>query len=165
MSYIYPILLTIPCIWFTIVIVEKIKKKFLVVNKYRQSDIHKALKPFYFTKEENINKQTQINKMLEKNSINVIIVDNKAYWVFKNAFYTADFINGDVDGLEDEEIQKADAFIDRIRQQHGKGHITVDNDEYEEDFGKCQITGLGGNRSLFKYVIMEPIEEDEEEDF
>lgn len=97
MSYIYPILLTIPCIWFTIVIVEKIKKKFLVVNKYRQSDIHKALKPFYFTKEENINKQTQINKMLEKNSINVIIVDNKAYWVFKNAFYTADFINGDVD--------------------------------------------------------------------
>jgi len=109
-------------------------------NKKNKSILNKLVK--YYTESNNDDIQDNV-------------VEFKALSVF--APY---FINGDVDGLEDDEIQKADAFIDRIRQQHGKGHITVDSDEYEEDFGKCEITGLGGNRSLFKYVIMEPIEED-----
>jgi len=97
MEYIVPVLLTLLCFYSIIVVIKKIEKRVLKVNTYRQSDIHKMLKPLYSKTTKQVNKKTQIDKMLEKNSVNVMIVDDQAYWVFQNVFYTADFINGDVD--------------------------------------------------------------------
>lgn len=97
MEYLFPVLLTFIAISFTIVVLKKAEKKVLKNNEYRQSDIHKIIKPFISSETINANKQTQMDKMLEKNSVSVMIMDNKAYWVFQNVFYTADFVDGDVD--------------------------------------------------------------------
>lgn len=97
MEYLFPVLLTFIAISLTIVVLKKAEKKILKSNEYRQSDIHKKLKPFLFAETINSNKQTQMDKMLEKNSVSVMIMDNKAYWVFQNVFYTADFVDGNVD--------------------------------------------------------------------
>lgn len=43
-------------------------------------------------------RQSQIEKIIDKQSVNVAIVDNKAYWVYNNTFYSADVnINGQID--------------------------------------------------------------------
>jgi hypothetical protein len=42
-------------------------------------------------------KETQSRKHEERTKIRVIIVDNQAYWVKDNVFYTADMVHGDVD--------------------------------------------------------------------
>ena len=97
MEYIFPMLLTLIALYSIIIVLKQIEKKFLKVSQYRQSDIHKMIKTFSSTTKQKVNKKTQMDKMLEENSVNVMIMDDKAYWVFKNVFYMADFVNGDVD--------------------------------------------------------------------
>lgn len=48
-------------------------------------------------KMKNQNKTSQIQKLLDKQSVNVAIVNNKAYWVFENTFYMANVSNGQID--------------------------------------------------------------------
>lgn len=97
MEYFFPLLLTLLALYSIIIVVKKIEKRVLKLKQYRQSDIRRILKPFFVSEVRSVNKKTQMDKMLEQNSINVMIVDDRAYWVFKNVFYTADFVNGDVD--------------------------------------------------------------------
>lgn len=97
MEYLFPMLLTLLSLYSIIVVGKKIEKRILKNTGYRQSDIHNVLKTFFPIDKKNITKKTQMDEMLEKNSVNVMIMDDKAYWVFKNVFYTADFVNGDVD--------------------------------------------------------------------
>jgi GTP-binding protein EngB required for normal cell division len=42
-----------------------------------------------FQKQKNKKKKSQMQKLLDQNSISVAIVNNKAYWVKDNNFYTA----------------------------------------------------------------------------
>jgi hypothetical protein len=42
-------------------------------------------------------KQTQMEKIRKKNIIRVAIVENKAYFVHENTFYTASLVDGEVD--------------------------------------------------------------------
>lgn len=97
MEYLIPLLLTSLALYSTIKLVKKLEKRVLRGNGYRQSDIHQIIKPIISRTRESVNKKTQMDKMLEENSVNVMIVDDKAYWVNNNVFYTADFVNGDVD--------------------------------------------------------------------
>lgn len=60
---------------------------------------------------------SQSEKHAEKNSIKVIFVDEKAYWVTNNVFYCADAANGNVDTesaepINTENMSKAD--IDKL---------------------------------------------------
>ena len=48
-------------------------------------------------KMKNQNKTSQIQKLLDKQSVNVAIVNNKAYWVFENTFYMANVSDGQID--------------------------------------------------------------------
>lgn len=66
--------------------------------KYTQSGIHEIIKNFipsnFFDKPK---KLSQAKKHAEKNTIKVLFVGDKAYWVANNIFYAADVFNGDVD--------------------------------------------------------------------
>ena len=42
-----------------------------------------------FPKLKNKKKRSQMQKILQENSVNVAIINNKAYWVRDNTFYTA----------------------------------------------------------------------------
>lgn len=67
----------------------------------RQSSIHQIVKPF-IPEEAKIRPKTIINRQSrkheDKTNVRVIIMDNQAYWIRDNVFYTAE--------LDGQEIQK-----------------------------------------------------------
>lgn len=45
-----------------------------------------------------INKKSQIQQLIDKQSVNVAIVNDKAYWVYDNTFYSANInVDGQID--------------------------------------------------------------------
>jgi hypothetical protein len=76
------------------------RRKNKVINKimYSQSNMHEIIKNFipsgFFDKSK---KLSQAEKHLEKNTVRVIFIEEKAYWVSNNVFYTAETIDGSVD--------------------------------------------------------------------
>lgn len=70
-------------------------KKNKSVKKIRQSDIHFLIKMFTKQQEVVSNKinNSQLSNRINKNRIDIIIVDDKAYWVDNNIFYEADIID------------------------------------------------------------------------
>jgi hypothetical protein len=103
---------------------KQIEHRALRINKYRQSDIRKILKPVLSVSKNNINKKTQLDKMLEKNSVNVMVVDDQAYWVLNNVFYTAQFADGnfnpeearpvDTGSLSKKDVEKMFFILDSL---------------------------------------------------
>ena len=65
---------------------------------YTQSSIHLMIKDFIpKTLYERPRQQSQSLKHVEKNTIKVIFIEDKAYWVSNNIFYCAETIGGSVD--------------------------------------------------------------------
>jgi hypothetical protein len=124
MEYVLPVLLTLGCFCSIIVLMKQIEHRALRINKYRQSDIRKILKPVLSVSKNNINKKTQLDKMLEKNSVNVMVVDDQAYWVLNNVFYTAQFADGnfnpeearpvDTGSLSKKDVEKMFFILDSL---------------------------------------------------
>ncbi len=131
MEYAIPVLLTLLSFCSIIVGIKQVEKRILKFDKYRQSDIYKLVKPIISTTEKNINKKTQIDKMLEKSSVNVMIIDDQAYWVVKNVFYTAKFVDGDVDqestkpidtsSLSKSDMEKMFFILDKLGDNNDSG--------------------------------------------
>jgi hypothetical protein len=72
---------------------------------YTQSVIHTTLRPFLPTNKDlrgEAKVKTQSKNHQNKNTMRVLFVENKAYWIKENTFYTADAI----DGMVDEETTK-----------------------------------------------------------
>ena len=64
---------------------------------YSQSSIHLMIKDFLpKTLYEKPKQQSQSLKHIEKNTIKVIFIEDKAYWVSNNIFYCAEAIGGNV---------------------------------------------------------------------
>jgi len=65
---------------------------------YSQSSIHLMIKDFLpKTLYEKPRQDSQSLKHIEKNTIKVIFIEGKAYWVSNNIFYCAEALNGNVD--------------------------------------------------------------------
>lgn len=113
MEYFFPVLLTLLGFCSIIVILKTIERRVLRVSKYRQSDIRKMIKPILYSSDKKVNKKTQMDKMLEKNSVNVMVIDDQAYWVHNNVFYTAQFLDGsfkpeDAEPIDTSSLSKKD---------------------------------------------------------
>jgi hypothetical protein len=64
---------------------------------YTQSSIHLMIKDFLpKTLYEKPRQQSQSLKHVEKNTVKVIFIEDKAYWVNNNIFYCAEAIGGNV---------------------------------------------------------------------
>jgi hypothetical protein len=64
---------------------------------YSQSNIHLMIKDFLpKTLYERPRQQSQSLKHVEKNTVKVIFIEDKAYWVNNNIFYCAEAIGGNV---------------------------------------------------------------------
>ena len=95
MEYLVPLLLTIS---ITFVILKVIKKSEQInFNKvtYSQSYKHSLTKDFFDNAIHNNKKETQLSKRIRESAIKVISIEDKAYWVIDNVFYTAD-MDGDM---------------------------------------------------------------------
>ena len=78
------------------IVAYRVRKSFTRVI-YRQSDTHKLLKDFFAREIINTKKNSQLEKRSSSNSLKVIVIDQKAYWVVNNIFYVADLVDGKPD--------------------------------------------------------------------
>ena len=73
----------------SILILKNINKKNTNIF-YRQSHIHKMISNFIIQEKQNkVSPLTQSIKRNRENTIKVIIIDDAAYWIKDNTFYTA----------------------------------------------------------------------------
>ena len=65
---------------------------------YSQSSIHLMIKDFLpKTLYEKPRQQSQSLKHIEENTVKVIFIEDKAYWVSNNIFYSAEIVEGGID--------------------------------------------------------------------
>lgn len=64
--------------------------------QYRQSDVHRMLKPIYKNSQP-IARISQLTKRSNDSRIRAVSIENKTYWVQDNVFYVADLVNNDPD--------------------------------------------------------------------
>ena len=115
------LVLTLLACWYILINIKASSKK----SKYRQSDVHKVVKSII---EQDYlghsSQQSQSEKHAEKNSIRVIFLEDKAYWVVNNVFYCANAVNGTFDretaqpinteNITKEEIDKLLFILDKL---------------------------------------------------
>lgn len=105
--------------------VIKVSKKDFVV-KYSQSHILEIIKPMLPAPErKKVNRNTQSYKHEEKTNVRVIILDDKAFWIKDNLFYSADFLGDAIDkdstsivdtmGMDKVQLDKMLFIIDQLR--------------------------------------------------
>jgi hypothetical protein len=103
----------------------KVSKKDFVI-KYSQSHILEIIKPLLPPPEKKrVNKNTQAYKHEEKTNVRVIILDDKAFWIKDNLFYSADFTGETIDkdstsivdtmGMDKVQLDKMLFIIDQLR--------------------------------------------------
>lgn len=127
MEYILGSLVTL----VTIVVANKIITKKAAVYKtsgiaYTQSVVHEVLAPFLPTNKElrNTRINSQSSKHTKDNTMRVLFVSDKAYWIKNNVFYTADLVNGIVDeestkkvdimGMNDVQLKEMSFIVDKL---------------------------------------------------
>lgn len=118
-----------------IYIVVKLQNKYNILNevsikklKPSQSHTHNIVFLFKLREQkEKLNKKTQSRLHDSKTNIKVIIMDNQAYWIKDNIFYTADMqMDGNVDkdttrtvdtmAMNKVQLNKMMFIIDRLRE-------------------------------------------------
>jgi hypothetical protein len=97
MEYFLAIGLTLLAAWSIIRLNGYKVSKTLTNIKYRQSDIHESIRTLIPKKLNNKEKiESQSAKHAANTMIKIIVIDDKAYWVKDNVFYSADTDNGDI---------------------------------------------------------------------
>jgi hypothetical protein len=82
---------------FAIIVIVNKKSKISVKSvMHSQSDMHNLLKRYAPEKMEE-EPDSQLKKHARKNSIKVMVIENKAYWVADNIFYSAELIKNSPD--------------------------------------------------------------------
>jgi hypothetical protein len=87
---------------FSLIINKRLKSSSSIIKTpiYSQSFIHQTLRPFLPTNSElkyETKQKTQSSKLFAKNTVRVLFVENKAYWIKDHSVYSADVVDGLVD--------------------------------------------------------------------
>ncbi len=89
--------LALAFVFFVLKFNKRHRKKSLSQLSYSQSSIHNIIKDFIpkrlFERPEVV---SQSRKHTEKHMVKIIVLDNNAYWVKDNIFYTAKTKNGNI---------------------------------------------------------------------
>ena len=123
MEYAVPLALAFFAAFAIIFIVNKIGKLSLDDVLFSQSELHNLLKHFIVVEEKK--QDSQLQRYLNKNSIKVMTVDDKAYWIANNIFYTADVVDDmpdfnsatqvDTINMSQKELDKIMFILDNLR--------------------------------------------------
>jgi hypothetical protein len=118
--------LTLIAVCSIIIVAVKKKDKYFSRVVYTQSDIHKIVKNFIpndlFEKPKPL---SQARKHLKNNTVRVLIIEDHAYWVHDNMFYTADTVEGlvnpetvrpiDTNNMSNRDIDKMLFILDSLK--------------------------------------------------
>jgi hypothetical protein len=117
--------LALAFVFFVLKFNKRHRKKSLSQLSYSQSSIHNIIKDFIpkrlFERPEVV---SQSRKHTEKHMVKIIVLDNNAYWVKDNIFYTAKTKNGniidetvkpvDIDNMPKKELDKMLFILDNL---------------------------------------------------
>lgn len=123
------------------IIYKRKKKNFFFNIVYRQSNIHLMIKDLLpKSLYEKPKKPSQALKHVEKSTIKVLFVENKAYWVSNNIFYCADAINGNVDmdstkpidttNMSKKDIDKMLFILDNLKNGNSDDSSSAGNEKF-----------------------------------
>jgi len=128
MLYVITFGLTLVASWFIIKITTKSRNRAFRRTLYKQSDLHRIMKKFFSQQlitDIDINRSSQLTRRREKDTIKVIVIDEKAYWVSDNVFYVADAVEGnpipetaqplDTKQMSNKEINKMLFILDNLK--------------------------------------------------
>lgn len=107
------------------VLEKNLPRKIPVVGQYSQSTIYEVVRPFMpFFDIAKAPLKTQSTVHNNKNKINVMLIEDKAYWIKDNAFYVADIVDGMVDqetakvvdimGMDKVELDKMSFIVSKL---------------------------------------------------
>lgn len=91
-------------------------------NFYRQSTIHKIIKNNLSVNIKK-NKKSQTQKRSKENKVNIIILDDKAYWIVDSVFYVADVVNGKPNTESAKPIDTGNMSKKELDKKIGRAHI------------------------------------------
>ena len=124
MEYIILAVLTLLVFSSIINLLIKKQKKRLSKPMYKQSDVHRLIKNFFDINISVQEKTSQMKKREEENSVKIVVVDEKAYWVVDNVFYVADIVDDrpdqssikpvDTSNMSKEDIDKMLFILDNL---------------------------------------------------
>jgi len=92
-EYFVVAVLTIATSFVILKIVKRSETVSLNRPVYRQSDMHSIMKRFFSHKNFTVEKPSQLKNRAEKNNIKIVAIDDMAYWVVDNVFYTTDLVD------------------------------------------------------------------------
>lgn len=130
------VVLTLLSYWSIISIVRRRHKKSFSKVIGSQMDVHNLTKAF-FAKNTTKQKVSQMQKYEDSNRIDVLVIEDQAYWISNNVFYTGEIIDGQIDhdttqpinteNMPKEEIDKMLFIIDSLKNGNrddigGTGH-------------------------------------------
>lgn len=137
MEYLITAVLTILLSGAIVVLIRRQQK--IVIGRiiHRQSDMHNILKLFFLRDIHDRTNKSQISERAERDTIKIVAIEDKAYWVVDNVFYVADLINDKPDmstakPIDTSNMSKSD--IDKML-------FILDN----LDMGKKDERGSSGN--------------------
>jgi len=78
-------------------ITADIKKNNKIEVVYSQSNVYELIRPFIPNNIVREVEPTQSTKHYDKTFTKIMVVDDKAYWIKDNTFFTASFVDGEVD--------------------------------------------------------------------
>jgi len=125
MDNVIAVCLTLAFVFFVTKLNHSLRKKSIGKIVYSQSSIHNIIKDFIpknlFQKPDVI---SQSRKHTEKHMIKIIVIENNAYWVKDNIFYTAKTKNGniidetvkpvDIENMPKKELDKMLFILDNL---------------------------------------------------
>lgn len=79
------------------VIKHEFKKNNSLTIKYSQSNVFEIIKHLIPKNMQYDVPETQSTKHHDSIFVKIFVLDDKAYWIKENTFYSADYINGEVD--------------------------------------------------------------------
>lgn len=89
-----------------------------------QTDVHNLTKVF-LTRSTETPKVSQMIKYEDSRRIEVLVLDNQAYWISNNVFYTGDIVDGHIDhettkpidtlSMKKEEVDKMLFILDSLK--------------------------------------------------
>ena len=89
-----------------------------------QTDVHNLTKVF-FERKTTKQKTSQMLQYEEKNRIDVLVVDNEAYWISNNVFYKGQIVDGHIDhettkpidtqNMKQDELDKMLFIVDSLK--------------------------------------------------
>lgn len=99
MEYLLGSAMTILCLIIIRIFVIRIKTNIVIpVVRYNQSNIFEIVKPFIMIRDLAKPRQiTQTSKHYDSQTLSVILLDGRAYWIKDNVFYEAEENNGIID--------------------------------------------------------------------